>query len=124
MSFYIVIYSSLGMSAFWEVVEKSVKLIRNCRFFWGGRWDWNRAGLRVDFVITLGAAGCQTAEKCVLKLVRKVIGHSIIGQPASRSKTFKWFQCWPLVFQDFKMASVLGPTQCFDGCAMAFHGCC
>ena len=35
MSFYTVIYSSLGMSAFWEIHEKVVKIYEICWFFLG-----------------------------------------------------------------------------------------
>ena len=63
MSFYIVIYSSLGMSAFWEIVEKIVKIIEICRFFSGGRWDWIWAPFFVDFGTILGAVGRQSRKK-------------------------------------------------------------
>ena len=63
MSFYIVIYSSLGMSAFWEIVEKIVKVIEICRFFSGGRWDWIWAQFFVDFGTILGAVGRQSRKK-------------------------------------------------------------
>ena len=63
MSFYIVIYSSLGMSAFWEIVEKIVKISEICRFFSGGRWDWIWAPFCVDFGTILGAVGRQSRKK-------------------------------------------------------------
>ena len=63
MSFYTVIYSSLGMSAFWEIVEKIVKISEICRFFSGGRWDWIWAPFSVDFGTTLRAVGRQSRKK-------------------------------------------------------------
>ena len=49
MSFYTVIYSSLGMSASWEIHEKVVKITEICWFFSGGRWEWTWVPFRVDF---------------------------------------------------------------------------
>jgi hypothetical protein len=63
MLFYIVIYSSLGMSAFWEVVEEIVKIIEICKFFSGGRWDWIRVPFFVDFGTILGAVGRRSRKK-------------------------------------------------------------
>ena len=63
MSFYIVIYSSLGMSASWEIHEKVVKITEICWFFSGGRWEWTWAPFRVDFGTLLGAVGCPKVEK-------------------------------------------------------------
>ena len=63
MSFYIGIYSSLGMSAFWEIGEKIVKVSEICRFFSGGRWDWIWAPFSVDFGTILGAVGRQSRKK-------------------------------------------------------------
>ena len=63
MSFYIVIYSSLGMSAFWEIVGKIEKIIEICRFFSGGRWDWMWVQFFVDFGTILGAVGRQSRKK-------------------------------------------------------------
>ena len=64
MSFYIVIYSSLGMSAFREIVEKIEEVIEICRFFSGGRWDWIWAPFLVDFEAILRAVGRQSRKKC------------------------------------------------------------
>ena len=63
MSFYIVIYSSLGMSAFWEIVEKIVKISEICGFFSGGPWEWIWAPFRVDFGTISGAVGIQNRKK-------------------------------------------------------------
>ena len=63
MSFYTVIYRSLGMSAFWEIVEKTMKIDEICRFFSGGRWDWTWAPFLVDFVTILGAVARQNRQK-------------------------------------------------------------
>ena len=63
MSFYTVIYSSLGMSASWEIHEKVVKITENCWFFSGGRWEWTWAPFRVDFGTILGACGAQNRKK-------------------------------------------------------------
>ena len=63
MSFYTVIYSSLGMSASWEIHEKVVKITEICRFFSGGRWDWIWAPFSVDFGTILGAVGRQSRKK-------------------------------------------------------------
>ena len=63
MSFYTVIYSSLGMSASWEIHEKVVKITEICWFFSGGRWEWTWAPFRVDFRTILGACGCPKSEK-------------------------------------------------------------
>ena len=63
MSFYIGIYSSLGMSAFREIVEKIEKVIEICRFFSGGRWDWIWAPFWMDFGTILGAVGRQSRKK-------------------------------------------------------------
>ena len=63
MSFYTVIYSSLGMSASWEIHEKVVKITEICWFFSGGRWEWTWAPFRVDFGTILGAVGRQNRKK-------------------------------------------------------------
>ena len=63
MSFYGVIYSSLGMSAFWEIHEKVVKIRGICGFFSGGRWEWTGVSFRLDFGIILGAVSTQNREK-------------------------------------------------------------
>ena len=57
MSFYTVIYSSLGMSASWEIHEKVVKINEIRRFFSGGRWEWTWGQFRVDLGTILGALG-------------------------------------------------------------------
>ena len=63
MSFYIVIYSSLGMSAFWEIGEKIAKISEICGFFSGGRWEWTWAPFRIDFETILGAVGRRSRKK-------------------------------------------------------------
>ena len=63
MSFYTVIYSSLGMSAFWEIQEKVLKSMEFLGFFSGGRWEWIWAPFRVDLGTILGAAGRQNRKK-------------------------------------------------------------
>ena len=63
MSFYIVIYNSLGMSAFGEIDEKIEKNCEICGFFSGGRWEWTWASFRVDFETILGAIGRQSRKK-------------------------------------------------------------
>ena len=63
MSFYIVIYSSLGMSAFWEIHEKVAKIMKIVGSFSGGRREWTWAPFRVDFGIILGPVGAQNRKK-------------------------------------------------------------
>ena len=63
MSFYIVIYSSLGMSAFWKIVEKIDTIIEIGRFFSGGRWDWIWVPFFVDFETILRAVGRLSRKK-------------------------------------------------------------
>ena len=63
MSFYTVIYSSLGMSACWEINEKITKITEICGFFSGGRWEWTWASFRVDFETIWGAIGRQSRKK-------------------------------------------------------------
>ena len=87
MSFYIVIYSSLGMSAFWEVVEKIVKIIEICRFFSGGRWDWIWAPFCVDFGTILGAVGRQSRKKGDAEALSKNDGKK-------SCKTFRGIPSW------------------------------
>ena len=83
MSFYIVIYSSLGMSAFREIVEKIEKVIEICRFFSGGRRDWIWCPFSMDFGTILGAVGRQSREKCdpesLTKSHRKKVAQAIPG---------------------------------------------
>ena len=63
MSFYSVNYSSLGMSAFWEIDADILKICEICGFFSGGRWEWTWASFRVDFETILGAIGRQSRKK-------------------------------------------------------------
>ena len=63
MSFYSVIYSSLGMSAFWEIIEKIVKISEICWFFSGGPWEWIWVPFQVDFGTISGAVGTQNRKK-------------------------------------------------------------
>ena len=63
MSFYIVIYSSLGMSAFWEIHEKVAKIIKIVGSFSGGRREWTWAPFQVDFGVSLGSVGAQNRKK-------------------------------------------------------------
>ena len=63
MSFYIVIYGSLGMSAFWEIVEKIVKIFEICRFFSGGRWDWIWVTFLSVFWDDFGSSWAPKSEK-------------------------------------------------------------
>ena len=63
MPFYIGIYNSLGMSAFWEIHGKVEKIHEICGFFSGGRWEWTWAPFRVDFETILGAVGKQNWKK-------------------------------------------------------------
>ena len=63
MSFYTVIYWSLGMSASWEIHEKVVKIIEISCFFSGGRWEWTWAPFRVDFGTLLVQLGAQNQKK-------------------------------------------------------------
>ena len=63
MSFYTVIYSSLGMSTFWEIVEEVCKINEICRFFSGKHWEWTWAPFRVDLGTIWGAVGRQNRNK-------------------------------------------------------------
>ena len=63
MSFYTVIYSSLGMSAFWEIHEKVAEIMKIVGSFSGGRREWTWALFRVDFGIILGPVGAQNRKK-------------------------------------------------------------
>ena len=63
MSFYTVIYSSLGMSASWEIHEKVVKIGEISWFFSGGRWEWTWAPFRMDFGTIFVAFGGQNPKK-------------------------------------------------------------
>ena len=63
MLFCIVIYSTLGMSAFWEIHEKIVKINEIAGFFSEGPWEWTRAPFRMDFGTTVGAVGYLKSEK-------------------------------------------------------------
>ena len=63
MSFYIVIYCSLGMSAFREIVEKIEKVIEICRFFSGGRWDGIWAPFLSGFWDDFGSSWAPKSEK-------------------------------------------------------------
>ena len=63
MSFYTIIYSSLGMSTFWEIVEEVCKINEICRFFSGKHWEWTWAPFRVDLGTIWGAVGRQNRNK-------------------------------------------------------------
>ena len=78
MSFYIVIYSRLGMLAFWEIVEKIVNISEICRFFSWGRWDWTWAQFCVDFETILGAVGRRSRKKCDPETLSKNGGKKVL----------------------------------------------
>ena len=63
MSFYIVICSSLGMSAFRGIVEKIKEVNEICRFFSGGRWDWIWAPFLSGFWDDFGSSWAPKSEK-------------------------------------------------------------
>ena len=48
-SFYIVIYNSLGMSAFWEIHEKMLKNSEICGFFLGRALGVDSASILIGF---------------------------------------------------------------------------
>ena len=86
MSFWYVIYNSLGMSAFWKVVRKLLKSVKFVGSFPGGRWEWTWGPLRVDFGTILGAFGCRKWKECnpeILtkshwkKVTRVITGHPV-----------------------------------------------
>ena len=62
MSFYIVIYSSLGMSAFWDIYEKVVEINEISWFFSGGPCESTWVPFRMDLGTILVAVGCPKSE--------------------------------------------------------------
>ena len=86
MSFYTVIYSSLGMSAFWEIDEKIAKICEICGFFLGGRWEWIWAPFRMDFVTILGAVGRRSRKKCDPETLTKNDGKKVLQELSANSR--------------------------------------
>ena len=63
MSFGRVIYSTLGMSAFWEIHEEINKTIEICRVFRGRALGVDLGSISGGFWYPFGAAGRPKSEK-------------------------------------------------------------
>ena len=63
MSFYIVIYSSLGMSAFWEIHEKVSEISEICGFFLGRALGVDLGSISGGFRDNFGSSWYPKSEK-------------------------------------------------------------
>ena len=63
MSFGPVVYSTLGMSAFWEIREKTLKTNEICRVFRGRALGVDLGSISGGFLYPFGVAGRPKSEK-------------------------------------------------------------
>ena len=87
MSFYIIVYSSLGMSAFWEIHEKVVNICEICVFFLGRALGVDLGSISGGFGDQFGSMWYPKSRK---RRSRNSNKKSVKKSHASQEKKSRW----------------------------------